>query len=78
MTIFRSEETLVGIVALAVVPWIAWTLRRGLRDGRLPIFRSYVDRSERPTAFGVLFIFFVGAAVLMTFIAFDLLVRVPA
>ena len=73
MTSFRSEETLVGIVALAAVPWIVWILRRGLRDGRLPIGRDYVRRDERPGAFGALFGFYAVAALTMAFIALDLL-----
>jgi hypothetical protein len=66
----------VGIVALGVVPWIVWTLHRGLREGRLPIVRSHVRRDERPGAFWTLFLLFVGIALLMTFIALDLLTGV--
>ena len=73
MTIFRSEETLVGIVALAVVPWLVWRLRRGLNEGRLPIGRAYVERAERPGAFRALFAFYVVAALMMAFISLDLL-----
>ena len=73
MTTFRSEEGLVGLVALGVIPWILWTLRRGLRDERLPIGRIYVRRAERPAAFSLLLVFYVLAAMLMAAIAFDLL-----
>ena len=73
MTTFRSEETLVGLITLATVPWIVWILRRALRDKRLPIGRSYVRRDERPGAFRTLFGFYVAAALMMTFIALDLL-----
>ena len=76
MTTFRSEETLVGLITLAAVPWIMWTLRRGVRDGRLPIGRAYVRRDERPGAFNTLFVFYVLAALTMAFIAADLLVGV--
>ena len=34
MTTFRSEDVLVGLVALGLVPWIGWTLARGLRKLR--------------------------------------------
>ena len=65
-----------GIVALAAVPWIVWTLRRGLRQERLPIGRSYVHREERPGAFRTLFVFYIAAALMMAFIGLDLLVGV--
>jgi hypothetical protein len=73
MTTFRSEDTLAGIVALAVVPWIVWTIRRGLGDQRLPIGRSHVSRTERPGAFNALLAFYSLAALFLTFIGLDLL-----
>ncbi len=73
MTTFRSEDFLVGLVALGVVPWILWTLRRGLQGGRLPIGRSYVVRAGRPGAFNALLFAYVVAALLMAAIAIDLL-----
>ena len=73
MTIFRSEEALVGLLCLLLVPWIAWTVQRGLRADRLPIGRGYVARSERPGAFRALLAFYVAAAGMMTFISVDLL-----
>ena len=73
MTIFRSEDALVGIVALGVVPWIGWTLRRGLREGRLPILRNHVVRAERPGPFFMLFGLYVLAAIAMAAIGLDLL-----
>ena len=71
MTIFRSEDALVGIVAIGVLPWIGWTLRRGLREGRLPILRSHVVRAERPGPFFLLFGLY--AAIAMAVIGLDLL-----
>jgi hypothetical protein len=73
MTTFRSEEGLVGLVALGVIPWIVWTLRRGLAADRLPIGRTYVSRDERPGVFNALIAFYVAAALLMAVIALDLL-----
>lgn len=73
MTTFRSEEGLVGLMALGVVPWIAWTVRRGLRNGQLPIGRAYVGRDERPAVFTALLVFYTLAALLMAWIALDLL-----
>jgi hypothetical protein len=73
MTTFRSEEGLVGLVALLVIPWIGWTLRRGLRDQRLPIGRTYVDRRSRPAVFNFLLFAYGAAALLMAVIASNLL-----
>lgn len=73
MTDFRSEDMLVAIVALGVIPWIAWTVHRGLAAGRLPLLRSHIARNDRPRAFAVLLLFYVAAALAMAFIAFDLL-----
>ena len=76
MTTFRSEDFLVGLVALGLVPWIGWTLARGLRSGRLPIGRSHIDRGERPGAFNALLFCYVATALLMAVIAADLLLTI--
>lgn len=73
MTISRSEDLLVGIVALGILPWTVWIIRRGLRDGKLPIGRSYVRRDERAAPFWLLLGLYVCAALMMLFIALDLL-----
>ena len=74
MTTFRSEEGLVGLFAIAVVaPWIAWTLSRGIRDGRLPISRGYVAREERPGAYKMLLCFYLLSAAMAIVVALDLL-----
>jgi hypothetical protein len=73
MTTFRSEDTLVGIIGIGVFVWTLWTLKRGWKLGRLPIGRSYVRRDERAAAFNMLFLLYLGAAVLVAFIAADLL-----
>jgi ABC-type cobalamin transport system permease subunit len=73
MTTFRSEEMLIGLIALAAVPWIFWVLVRGRRDQRLPIGRSHVRQDERPGAYRVLFLFYIVAAALMLFISLDLM-----
>jgi hypothetical protein len=73
MTTFRSEQGLVGFIALAVVPWIGWTVARGLREERLPIGRRHVGRRERPGAFRLLFAAYVAAAAVMAAVALDLL-----
>ena len=73
MTIFRSEDGLVGLIALALIPWIGWTVRRGLKDGKLPIGRSYVRRDERPGAYRALLGLWVAMAVISAMIGLDLL-----
>ena len=78
MTTFRSEETLVGLIVVATVPWIIATLFRGKRDGRLPIGRSYVHQAERPGAFRALLIFYIASAALMLFISLDLMLGLGA
>ena len=37
-----------------LVPLIAWRISRGLRDGRLPIYRTYVSKDEQPGRFRVM------------------------
>ena len=71
----RSEDLLVGLVALAMAPAIAWTIRRGLRSGRLPIGRAYVHRDERAAAFNLLLGLYALSALLMAGISADLLLH---
>jgi uncharacterized membrane protein len=73
MTTSRSEDVLVAIIGLGLVPWIGWTIRRGLQSGRLPIGRAYVRREERRGAFNALLAFYSIAALGAAFISFDLL-----
>jgi hypothetical protein len=73
MTTFRSENVLVGLIAGALVPWIGWRLARALKEGKLPIGRSYVSRGERAGAFWGLFAFYAVSAVAAVFICLDLL-----
>jgi hypothetical protein len=68
-----TEDTLVALVALGVIPWIYLTVRRGLRDGRLPLGRVHVVRDERPGAFKALLWSYAVAAALMAYIALNLL-----
>ncbi|HEX8215079.1 MAG TPA: hypothetical protein VF582_06360 [Allosphingosinicella sp.] len=74
MTISRSDELLVGIIAaVVVVPWTTWIVARGLRGGRLPIGRGAVRRDERAAAFWVLLGLYAAAALAAVFISLDLL-----
>ena len=76
MTTFRSDDLLVGIIGLGLLPWIGWTLHRGMRDGRLPIGRAYVSRDERRGAYRMLLGLYAAAALLVAHITLDLLVGV--
>lgn len=72
MTTFRSEDIFMGLVALGLVPWTAWTIIRGLREDRLPIGRAFVSR-DRQKAFGVLLALYLLAGLLVAVMAVDLL-----
>lgn len=49
-----TEDLLVGLVALALLPLIGWRILRGLRDGRLPLYRTNLAREEDGAKFAVL------------------------
>ena len=74
MTTFRSEDLLVGFIALALLPLIAIRVFRGLRDGRLPIYRTYLRREENEAKFMALLGVHVLSFVVVAGIAVDLLV----
>jgi len=67
------EDLLVGIVALALVPVIGWTILRGMRGGRLPMGRTYVHREERRSVFTLLLALYGLALVAVAAISADLL-----
>ncbi|HEX8308193.1 MAG TPA: hypothetical protein VF645_07215 [Allosphingosinicella sp.] len=68
-----GEDLLVGLIALALVPLIAWRLRRGLKEGRLPLYRTYVRRDEARSKFALLLGLHALSLVLVAAIAADLL-----
>jgi hypothetical protein len=76
MTTIPGEDLIVGIIALGLLPWIAWTLTRGLRAGRLPIGRGHIVRDERRGAFIALLCLYVVAALLIAAIVLDLLFHI--
>jgi hypothetical protein len=67
-----KEELFVGIIALALVPLIAWRTVRGLRSGRLPLYRSYVGRDEGGR-FKLLLALHAASLLLVAIVAVDLL-----
>ena len=69
----RSEDLLVGMIGVALLPLIAWRIRRGLKEGRLPLYRTYVDRDEAGSKFGLLLALHVLSFILVALVAADLL-----
>ena len=69
----RSEDLLVGAIAVALLPLIAWRIRRGLKEGRLPLYRTYVGRDEAGSRFGLLLALHALSFVLVATIAADLI-----
>ena len=69
----RSEDLLVGIIGAALLPMIAWRIRRGLKEGRLPLYRTYLNREEAGSRFDLLLGLHALSFVLVALIAADLL-----
>ena len=69
----RPEDMLVGLVALALLALIARRLVRGWRDGRLPLYRTYVRRDEAPGRFRLLLALHALSFVLIGVVSADLL-----
>jgi hypothetical protein len=67
------EDLLVGLFAVALVPLIALRLHRGLRDGRLPVYRTHLRREENRAKFAVLLAAHGLTLLLVAVVAADLL-----
>jgi hypothetical protein len=69
-----GENLLVGLFALALLPLIAMRILRGLREGRLPVYRTRLDRAEAGRArFRLLLALHVLSFLLVAVVAADLL-----
>lgn len=68
-----NESVFVGLVCLALLPIIAWRILRGLREGRLPLYRTYLERGDDAAKFTVLLVLHAATFVLVGLIAADLL-----
>ncbi|MET1110009.1 MAG: hypothetical protein ABWX67_00635 [Allosphingosinicella sp.] len=66
-------DLLAGLIAVALLPLIALRIRRGLKEGRLPLYRTYVERGEAGSKFGLLLGLHALSFVLVATIAADLL-----
>jgi uncharacterized iron-regulated membrane protein len=73
MSALRSPDGLMGLVSTGAALWMLWTLRRGLRDQRLPVGRTYIGRAERPGAYRLLAALYPALALLLAVIGADLL-----
>jgi len=68
-----GSDLLVGLLALALVPFIGLRVWRGLRDGRLPLYRTYFERAQGPGKFAFLLALHALSLVLVATVAADLL-----
>ena len=68
-----NENLLVGLVCLALVPLIALRILRGLRTGRLPVYRTYLDRDGNAGKFYALLAVHFATLLIIAVIAADLL-----
>lgn len=66
-------DLLVGMAGVALLPMIAWRIWRGLKEGRLPLYRTYVSRDEAGSKFGLLLALHALSFVVVALIAADLL-----
>jgi len=67
------ETLFVGLVALALLPLIGLRIWRGVRDGRLPIYRAHHDRADSVAKFNALLALNALAFLLIALVAADLL-----
>lgn len=58
---------------MALLPAIGWRILRGLRDGRLPLYRTHLHREEGVAKFNVLLGLHALSFVLIFLVAADLL-----
>jgi hypothetical protein len=68
-----GEDMLAGLIGAALLPLIALRVRRGLKEGRLPLYRTYVDRDESASKFSLLLGLHALSFVLVAAVAADLL-----
>ena len=68
-----TEDLLVGLIGLILLPLIAWRIQRGLRTGRLPLYRSYMAREESGAKFNALLALHALSFVAVAAMAADLL-----
>jgi hypothetical protein len=72
---FGLENLLVGLVALALLPVIGWRIWRGLKDARLPLYRTSLDREESHAKFAAMLALHALSFLLIALVAADLLLN---
>jgi hypothetical protein len=73
MTTFRSEDVLVGLIGAVLLPLIARRLLRSVREGRVPVYRTYIRREDGLAKFNLVLALHVFSFVFVAGIAADLL-----
>ena len=68
-----SDDLLVAVVAIALVPLIGLRIWRGMRDGRLPLYRTRIDRAGNAARFNFLLFLHFASLLLIAAVAADLL-----
>ena len=68
-----NENLLFGLICLGLAPLIAMRIVRGLRTGRMPVYRTYLNRDGNEAKFYALLALNAAALVLIAVIAADLL-----
>ena len=68
-----TENLLVGLLALALLPVIGWRIWRGLKQGELPLYKTRIDRSVGAGKFNFLLVLHVLIFLLIAIVAADLL-----
>jgi predicted small integral membrane protein len=69
----ETQDMLVGAIAAVLVGMILARIVRGVREGRLPLYRSYFERAEGAAKFNVLLGLHILSLVVVALIAADLL-----
>ena len=69
----RSEDIVVGLIALALLPVIGWRIWRGVKQGQLPLYKTRIDRSAVAGKFTFLLVLHGLIFLLIAVVAADLL-----
>ena len=69
------QDLVVGLIGLALLPLIGLRLWRGVRDGRLALYSTYVEREAGQGKFAILLAIHALSFVLVAGIAADLLLN---
>jgi hypothetical protein len=75
MTTSRSEDLLVGLIGLVLLPLIANRILKGIREGRVPIYRTYLRREESEAKFFALLALHAVSFLVVAIIAADLILQ---